>query len=107
MFPFTTLLYNFDYMSAILGDSWSGSVGVNQYEIVNGQVNVGLGGPIYWNPASFGVDEEAFVTLTKIDDKAMEYGLLLKVQSGKNPKDNNNVIEVIYNPKKQEVRLVP
>jgi hypothetical protein len=40
----------------------------------------GNGGKIYWQPDSFGVDQEAFVTLVKIDPIGAKQGLLLKAQ---------------------------
>ncbi len=61
-----------------LGLSWSGSVG--GYIVLNPEVDVEAGGPIYWKANLFGARQEAFVTLTRADPAGQHQSLLLKVQ---------------------------
>jgi hypothetical protein len=61
-----------------LGPSWSGSVG--GYIVLNPEVDVEAGGPIYWKANLFGARQEAFVTLTRVDPAGQHQSLLLKVQ---------------------------
>jgi hypothetical protein len=61
-----------------LGPSWSGSVG--GYIVLNPEVDVEGGGPIYWKANLFGARQEAFVTLARVDPAGQHQSLLLKVQ---------------------------
>ena len=76
-FPTTAILDDFNRSNGSLGSNWKGSKGA--YRIVNNQVDVRKDGPIYWKNA-FGVNQEAYVTLTTVDPKGGEQDLLLKVQ---------------------------
>jgi hypothetical protein len=84
IFPSTNPLDNFNRPNGRLGTNWSGSAGLDYYKIVNNRVNVRLGGPIYWTPTSFGVNQEAFVTVNTVNPSGFEHGLVLKVQRGPN-----------------------
>ncbi|BBL77289.1 hypothetical protein [Methylomagnum ishizawai] len=44
-------------------------------------MKVRSGGPIYWKPNRFGVDERASVTLSRVNPGGFEHGLVLKAQS--------------------------
>jgi uncharacterized repeat protein (TIGR01451 family) len=74
----TVHLDNFNRPDGGLGSNWGGATG--GYRIVDKQVDVDLGGPIYWQ-ATFGSDQAACVTLTKIDPSSRHHTLMLKVQS--------------------------
>jgi hypothetical protein len=95
-------LDNFNQSDGDLSTDWAGqSAG---YTIVDGQVDVGDGGDIYWTTEAFGADQHVFVTLTAIDLEADEIDLLLKSQS--NTTWGEGVIEVWYNPDEEWVRVV-
>ncbi len=74
----TVHLDNFNRPDGGLGGNWGGATG--GYRIVGKQVDVDLGGPIYWQ-VTFGSDQAACVTLTKIDSNSRHHTLMLKVQS--------------------------
>jgi hypothetical protein len=73
------VLDDFNRPNGWLGPNWSGTTWTWYYKIVSEKVDVRIGGPLYWRPASFGAAQEAFVTLTKIDSQGLDQ-LLLKVQ---------------------------
>jgi len=78
-----------------IGSNWAGAKGVGNYKLVDGaEVEALSGKPIYWKSPSFGPDQEACVTLTKIDPKGY-HSLLLKVQNVW----NRGAIEVYYEAK--------
>ncbi len=79
-FPQTPILDTFDRANGGLGANWSGSS--SGYAVASNQLDVGSGGDIFWSATSFGVNQEAFVTLTTVDTSATEIDLLLKSQSG-------------------------
>ncbi len=66
-------------------------------------MSVGTGGGIYWRPASFGANQEVYVTLTTINQSSSEIDLLLKSQS--NSGLGNGVIEVRYIPASQRIQV--
>ena len=74
-----TILDDFNRPNGPLGSNWDGRT--SGYRIVNNEVAVRGGGPIYWQPEKYGVDQEACVTLTKINPKSRQHALLLKVQA--------------------------
>lgn len=57
---------------------------------------------MYWSPTSFGVNQEAFVTLSNVDTAGTEQDLLFKVQGG-TPNWANGVIEVSYDAATHQV----
>lgn len=61
------------------------------------------GGPLYWNPATFGTSQAAFATLSTVDTKGPSQGVLLKVQSGAVP--NTGAIAVVYDAVAKAVRV--
>ncbi len=93
------VLDDFNRANGPLGPNWSGGVG--GYFIVDNQAFPKSGGAIYWNRDTFGVSQEAFVTLPKIDRYASDIDLLLKVQ--KTPEGTINYkrgfIQAWYNHK--------
>ena len=93
VFPKTPVLDDFNRPNGGLGTAWAGARG--GYKIVNQQVDVGAGGAVFWKPNIFGADQEAFVTLTKIDPASTCHTLMLKVQNRNNL--GQGVILVSYN----------
>lgn len=85
-FPLTVVRDNFNRANGAIGTGWSGypaafSIASNQLDVVATGSNTYL----LWNAASFGADQEAFVTLTQIDASATnQHQLILKSQSNKN-----------------------
>jgi len=73
------------------------------YAITANQLDVGFGGDIFWNGASFGSSQEVFVTLVNIDPGSSEIDLLLKAQSSQTW--NNGLIEVWYEPSTQKIQV--
>jgi hypothetical protein len=104
-FPQNPVLDSFNRQDGPLGATWSGSVGLGKYKIAQEQVNVGSGGPVYWVPSSFGVNQEAYVTFVNIDGNADEQDLLLKVQSGGAANHHKGEIEVDYQPRSNTVSV--
>jgi hypothetical protein len=88
------LLDDFNRADGRLGANWSGSTASSQYRIVGQRVDVGTGGPLYWNRDNFGADQEAFVTLSRID-RYGHHSILLKVQGG-TPDWANGTIDIFY-----------
>ncbi len=96
VFPQNGILDNFNRANGALGSNWDGKTGIGAYKIVGNQVEVKNGGPLYWKPSSFGVNQEAFVKLTKVDRSASDQDLLLKVQGGASPRWTKGAIQVRY-----------
>jgi hypothetical protein len=71
-------LDDFNRANGGLGSKWRGTTG--GYRIVSNQVDVGNGGPIYWQPTVFGADQSACVILSKLDTGSQHHTLMLKVQ---------------------------
>jgi hypothetical protein len=106
-FPATGILDTFNRANGFIGNNWSGAAG--GYAIAANQLDVitaaGLtGGQINWNAASFGADQEVYVTLSNIDLTAnTEHDLILKAQSASNWE--NGVIEVWYDSVGHKVQV--
>ena len=94
VFPSTVIIDDFNRSNGGVGSNWSGDT--SGYAIVSNRLDVGLSEDIYWNASLFGVDQEAFVTFTTIDQTSPELGIILKAQtySGYGP----GMIDVIYSP---------
>jgi hypothetical protein len=59
--------------------NWTGQTG--GYLIASNQLDVGVGGDIFWGATSYGPDQEVFVTYVTVDPAGGEVDLLLKSQS--------------------------
>ncbi len=105
-FPSTGLLDDFNRSSGSttpLGPNWSGSTATDQFRINSNNVQsrpAGPGGEIWWNPASFGANQESFMTLVNIgassSNNSRWQGLLLKF-NGTDPNNADaSAIEVRY-----------
>ncbi len=100
-FPSTVVVDNFNRANGPIGANWSGST--SGYAIAANQLDVGSTQDIYWNPSSFGADQEVFVTLATIDPNGAEMGLVLKSQSSTS--FNSGLIEVLYDPVGRRVQV--
>jgi PKD repeat protein len=92
-------LDDFNRADGRLGASWGGITG--GYAIAQQQVDVGLGGPIYWTTA-FGASQEVAVTMTEIDRRGV-HGLFLK---GNRDHLRLSAIAVNYDPARQRVQVI-
>jgi hypothetical protein len=100
----TAVLDFFNRRDGNLGPDWTGAT--SGYRIVNRQVDVAAGGEIYWGKAKeFGVDQEAFVTLTAIDANSREHNLMLKVQGGSSPNFLPGAVRVRYDAVAQTLQV--
>lgn len=102
-FPSTAVLDSFDRANGKVGGSWEGLTATSFYKLISKRLDVQLGGPLVWKPASFGASQEAFVTLSKIDSTSPSTGVLLKVQADGSP--NAGAISVVYDARARAVRV--
>lgn len=79
------VLDNFNRRDGPLGRHWRGDTAPRFYRIHDDQVDVRLGGPVFWNPDRFDANQAAFVTLSRVDTGRSSQGVLLKVQDGDGP----------------------
>jgi hypothetical protein len=99
--PTCTILDDFNRADGPLGSNWAGRT--HGYRINNNQVAVRRGRPIYWQPEVYGPDQEACVTLTRINPKSRMHALLLKVQELNNWR--KGAILVNYNGRSGNVEV--
>lgn len=78
-FPTTVIRDTFDRANGAIGSNWSGTT--TGFAIASNRLDVGSGGNIFWAANSFGVNQEAFFTLSTVDTNASEINLILKSQS--------------------------
>jgi PKD repeat protein/lysophospholipase L1-like esterase/Mg-chelatase subunit ChlD len=103
-FPSTPVLDNFNRANGGIGSNWSGNkpkynINSNQLKVISNDSN----SDIYWNAASFGADQEAYVTFAGVSATATEQNLLLKSQSTTTWGDG--VLEVLYDAPNQRVQV--
>jgi hypothetical protein len=98
------ILDRFDRADGPLGSPWFGPEGLGGYRISAKKVDVSGGGPIYWAGPDYGVEQQATVKLTAIDQRQVEHGLLLKVQ-GEPPDWRDGYICVTYVGARQQVKV--
>jgi uncharacterized repeat protein (TIGR01451 family) len=96
-----TILDDFNRADGPLGSNWAGRT--SGYRIRSNQVAVRRGRPIYWQPEAYGPDQEACVTLTRINPKSRQHALLLKVQELNNWR--KGAIMVSYNARSGNVEV--
>ncbi|HMO56295.1 MAG TPA: ExeM/NucH family extracellular endonuclease, partial [Roseiflexaceae bacterium] len=77
-FPIAGLLDTFNRANGRIGNNWLGDTKIDQYAITNGRIDVGLGGQLLWRGDTFGADQEAYLTLSKIDNQSAHHTLVLK-----------------------------
>ena len=99
------VLDDFNRKNGKIGRSWSGRK--SGYRIVDQQVNVRGGGPIYWKPGVLAADQQAFFTLAHVDPSGLEQGLLLKVQDKENHRGSwrRGAIAVYYSARESKVGI--
>ncbi|MBI1881844.1 MAG: PKD domain-containing protein, partial [Chloroflexi bacterium] len=100
-FPSTSVLDNFNRSNGAIGSNWSGATW--GYTITSNQLYNEGGGPIYWDPTSFGANQEVYVTLTHVESAVSEQDLLLKAQS--NDDWGDGLIEVLYDAVGERVQV--
>ena len=96
-----TILDDFNRANGPLGSNWGGRT--RGYVITSNQVAVRRGRPIYWQPETYGPDQEACVTLTRINPKSRQHALLLKVQEQNNWR--KGAILVSYNGRSGNIEV--
>lgn len=101
-FPATGVLDTFDRANGAVGANWRGLTATALYRIDRNRLDVGGGGPIYWN-SPFGPNQEAYVTLSEVDTRSSSQGLLLKVQDGSFP--DAGAITAVYDARARAVRV--
>ena len=99
----TTVLDNFNRADGSIGTNWRGVTDTAFYRLVGNRLDVQVGGPLYWNPAVFGTNQAAFVTLSTVDPHSPSQGVLLKVQDGSVP--SAGTIAVVYDATAKAVRV--
>jgi hypothetical protein len=106
-FPTTVILDDFNRADGTLNDrvtaNWAGDTHQNYFRILNQEVQVRQSGAVWWSANTFGLNQEAFIRLTKILPTASEHAVLLKL-NGTAPNSNNaSYIKVAYNPSTESV----
>jgi hypothetical protein len=87
---------SFDRANGAIGSNWSGyasafSISANRLDVIS----TGWNTSILWKNASFGADQEAYVTFSQVDAGSNEQSLILKSQS--NTGTGAGLIYVMYN----------
>lgn len=75
-----TVLDDFNRRDGGLPTTWAGTR--SGYRTIAQRLDVGEGGPLYWNAAAFGADQMASITLVQSGLTDAHQSLLLKVQGG-------------------------
>lgn len=100
-FPASNLLDDYNRADGRLGANWSGATKLDQYRISANQVDVTKGGAVLWN-TEYGVDQEAFITLTALDSTSTHHTLLLK---GRGVNATQGAILVSYDARNQRITI--
>jgi hypothetical protein len=97
---------NFNRQNGPLKNNWYGEARLTGYHVVNKQLDIGSGGPIYWKAGAFGPTLEAYMTFVRVDPDGGEQALLLKVLGeGDDPDYRKGAIKVVYDAVAQQVRV--
>ena len=102
-FPTTSVLDNFNRANGAIGSNWTGQ-NSSSFTVSSNQLAInssGLDSFAAWSPASFGADQEAYVTLTQITASGLEQGLLLKTAA-----DASAALQVVYVASANVVRVL-
>jgi hypothetical protein len=99
-FPATGILDAFNRNNGTIGSNWS--FDRSGFKIIGNQMGVTSRGMVFWNPTSFGADQEAYVTFVNVDTSATNMDLLLKSQ---NSDRKTSFLEVMYNPAKKVITI--
>jgi hypothetical protein len=92
-FPQTGILDNFNRSNGAIGANWGGST--TGYNIASNQLGITTGNTIFWKAASFGGNQEVFVTFATINNTSAVMNLVLKSQSASSVVAE---VEVRYHP---------
>ncbi len=98
-FPATGILDAFDRANGAIGSGWNGDK--SSFTISGNRLVATSGGMLFWNAASFGADQEAYVTLANIDSATTNMDLLLKSQT----MAKDSFLEINYNPVKKTLQV--
>jgi hypothetical protein len=98
-FPVTGILDNFNRVDGAIGTGWTGDK--SGYRITASQMAVASSGMIFRNAASFGADQEIYITFVNIDEASTNLDLLLKSQTT----TKESFLEVGYNPVKKIIQV--
>jgi hypothetical protein len=98
-FPRTPLIDNFNRANGPINSGWAGANKIDQYRIVNQAVDVRLGGPVFWNSAAFGANQEAYFTFTQVSAASKEQDLILKYTA------SNKMIEIRFDAPAKAIRV--
>jgi hypothetical protein len=93
------VLDDFNRAAGKIGPNWTGP-GTNNYRIIDHILEAKGGGPIYWQGALFGPNQEVFATLTR--PRGVGAALLLKVQ---NQGWQKGVIRIFYDHNAGEIGI--
>jgi hypothetical protein len=88
-------LDTFNRADGVIGTNWT--FDTSSYKITGNQLVATSGGMIFWKAASFGPEQEAYITFVNIDAAATNMDLLLKSQTT----SKDSFLEVGYNPVKK------
>jgi hypothetical protein len=72
--------------------------------VVGQSLSVWEGGPAYWQPNPFGLDQEGFISFSQVDSTGGEQGVLLKSQ-GEDSDEPHGLIVVKYLAAQQAIRV--
>ena len=86
------------------GKNWFAPGGMNGFQVVNHQLRLVGSNPIYWRQA-YNINQEAFVTLAKVDPNGLEQDLLLKVQGNGQADWQKGAIKIVYDAHLHTVRV--
>ncbi|MGD8626740.1 MAG: choice-of-anchor Q domain-containing protein, partial [Anaerolineae bacterium] len=105
-FPMTAVLDDFNRADGALGANWAGNTGIENFAILNQEVQVLLDGALYWDAATFSADQEAFLTLTQMEPTTSEQALILKFGGANSPTSNRAAwIKVVYEDASGSVQI--
>jgi predicted outer membrane repeat protein len=94
-----------DHPMGQLGPNWRGAKSPHSYRVVDDMLDVEEGGPVYWHRDTFGPDQQAFVTLAKVDPNGQHHSVLLKAQDNARglPDWRRGAVAVFYDAVTQQV----
>ncbi len=106
-FPATAVVDAFNRANGGLGTGWAGDIAQANYRIFSNQVQVRNQGSV-WRTATYGANQEAYFTFTKVATATVEQALILKFLPGiagaNHPLDSNaSAIVVAYDHLAQAV----
>ena len=97
------MIDNFDRPNGKINSGWKGEV--RAYLIVNQAAKVRWASTIYWNPQTFGPNQEAYFTFTDVSSVAQGQALILKNTGGSPTGYGAKWIEVLYEAPTSSVQI--